>query len=142
MNNVSLIGRLSKTPELRYSNTGTAVTTFTVAVNRFGKDEADFINCVAFKKSAEALANYTDKGSLIGLTGSIQVRSYEKDGSKRWVTEVIANSVQFLDSKKKEDKPAPAPKQNKSFSMTGLSTDDDPFNGKGSIDISSDDLPF
>jgi single-strand DNA-binding protein len=132
INQVTLVGRLSKAAELRYTTNGTAVASFTVACNRFGKDEADFINCVAFKKTAENLANYTDKGSLIGVTGSIQIRSYEIDSQKRWVTEVIANSVQFLDSKKKEEKPAQRYTHDPA----------DPFKNSGQIDIDDDSLPF
>ena len=134
INNVTLVGRMTKQTELRYSPSGTAVASFTLAVNRFGKDEADFISCIAFKKTAEALANFTDKGSLIGLTGSIQVRTYEKDGQKRWVTEVLANSVQFLDSKKKEQKEEPAQKY--------TADPADLFANSGQIDVNSDDLPF
>lgn len=132
MNNVSLVGRLTKQVELRYSPNGTPVSTFTIAVNRMKKDEADFINCVCFKKTAENMANFTDKGSQVAVTGSIQTRNYEKDGRKIYVTEVIANQVTFLDSKKSGGQ---APKQEapKSF--------DDPFGG-GSIDISMDDMPF
>jgi single-strand DNA-binding protein len=106
MNSINLVGRMTKTPELRYSKEGTPVTTFTIAVNRMKKDEADFLNCVSFKKTAENIANFTDKGSLIAVSGSIQTRNYENNEGKRvYVTEIIANQVTFLDSKKKEDKP-------------------------------------
>lgn len=141
INNCTLVGRLSRAVDLKYSNNGTAIASFTVAVNRFGKDDADFINCIAFKKSAEALANFTDKGSLIGLTGSIQVRSYEKDGQKRWVTEVLTNSVQFLDSKKKEDKPVQSRPAKKFTADPGSPIKkDDPF-GDGEEWVESE-LPF
>ncbi len=133
INNVTLVGRLVKTPELRYSQQGTAVASFTIAVNRFGKDEADFINCVTFKKTAENLANYTDKGSMIGLVGSIQVRTYEKDGQKRWVTEVIANSIQFL---------TPKGSNNSDNGKGDAKISDDPFGGGKAIDINDDSLPF
>lgn len=106
INNVVLVGRLTKDADLRYTSNGTAVASFTVAVNRsFKKDneeqKADFINCVAWRKTAEALANFTHKGSLIGLEGQIQTRSYEnKEGQRVYVTEVNAREVKFLESKK------------------------------------------
>ena len=103
MNKVTLIGRLTKDPELKYTpGAGTAVTTFTIAVDRrFTKDgqkEADFIPVVVWGKQAESTAQYVTKGKLIGVAGRIQVRTYDaKDGSKRYVTEVIADEVQFLE---------------------------------------------
>ncbi|CAB1255507.1 single-stranded DNA-binding protein [Clostridium sp. MT-14] len=103
MNKVVLIGRLTKDPELRFTpGMGKAVTTFTIAVDRrFSKDgqrEADFIPIVVWGKQAESTANYMSKGKLIGVSGRIQTRSYEaKDGSRRYVTEVIAEEVQFLE---------------------------------------------
>jgi len=103
MNNVSLIGRLTKDPELRYTPSNTAVANFTLAVDRFGskEKEADFINCVAWQKCAEFVSQYFTKGLRVGLTGSIQVRSYQaKDGTTRYVTEVRADKVYFADGKK------------------------------------------
>lgn len=103
MNKVVLIGRLTKDPELKFAQgTGTAVATFTIAVNRRfkreGQPEADFIPAVVFGKQAEATANYMSKGKLISVGGSIQTRSYDaKDGTKRYVTEVIADEVSFLE---------------------------------------------
>ncbi|MHC6181527.1 single-stranded DNA-binding protein [Clostridium sp. JNZ X4-2] len=103
MNKVVLIGRLTKDPELRFTpGMGKAVTTFTIAVDRrFSKDgqrEADFIPIVVWGKQAESTANYMSKGKLIGISGRIQTRSYEaKDGSRKYVTEVIAEEVQFLE---------------------------------------------
>ncbi len=103
MNKVVLVGRLTKDPELKFSQgTGTAVTTFTVAVNRRfkreGQPEADFIPVVVFGKTAEATANYMSKGKLISVSGNIQTRTYDaKDGTKRYVTEVIADEVDFLE---------------------------------------------
>jgi len=109
LNKVILIGRLTREVELIYTQQGTAVAKFTLAVDRDrknaqGERETDFINCVVWQKQAENCANYIGKGSLIALDGRIQVRSYEaKDGGKRWVTEVIAERVQFLDSKGKDN---------------------------------------
>ncbi len=104
MNKVVLIGRLTKDPELRFTpNNGTAVTTFTLAVDRRfpgpnGQKEADFIPVVVWGKQAESTANYMNKGKLMAVSGRIQTRSYDsKDGSKRFVTEVIADEVKFLE---------------------------------------------
>ena len=103
MNKVVLIGRLTKDPELKFTpGTGTAVVTFTLAVDRrFQKDdkkEADFISIVVWGKQAESTANYVTKGKLIGVSGRIQTRTYDaKDGTKRYVTEVVADEVQFLE---------------------------------------------
>lgn len=108
LNNVVLIGRLVRDPDLRYSPSGTAVANFTLAVDREfknedGEKEADFIPVVVFKKQAENCANYLKKGRLVAIKGRIQVRTYEdKDGNKRWVTEVIAENVRFLDYGKKD----------------------------------------
>ncbi|VTS14798.1 single-strand binding protein [Streptococcus pseudoporcinus] len=105
MNNVSLVGRLTRDVELKYTNSQTAVATGTLAVNRTfksqnGEREADFINIVAWRKTAEILSNYTSKGSQIGITGRIQTRNYEgNDGKRVYVTEVVAEQVALLDSK-------------------------------------------
>jgi single-strand DNA-binding protein len=105
LNRVVLIGRLTRDPELRYSPSGVAVTNFTLAVDRKfknaqGEKETDFIPCVVFKQLAELCANYLAKGKLASVDGRIQVRNYnDKDGQKRWVTEVIAEDVHFLSPK-------------------------------------------
>ena len=105
MNRVVLVGRLTKDPELRYTPNGVAVATFTLAVNRpfsnqQGEREADFINCVVWRKPAENVANFLKKGSLAGVDGRIQTRNYEgQDGKRVYVTEVLAESVQFLEPK-------------------------------------------
>jgi single-strand DNA-binding protein len=104
VNKVVLIGRLTKDPELKFTpGTGTAVATFTLAVdrripNKTGQREADFVPIVVWGKQAESTANYMSKGKLMGVSGRIQVRSYDaKDGTKRYVTEVVAEDVQFLE---------------------------------------------
>jgi single-strand DNA-binding protein len=99
LNRVILIGRLTRDPELKYTTNGTAVATFTLAINRrFNKDETDFIDIVTWKGLAENCANYLGKGRLAAVEGRLQVRSYEaKDGQKRKVTEVVADDVRFLD---------------------------------------------
>lgn len=105
MNKVVLIGRLTRDPELRYTQSGSAVTSFTLAVdrrftNQSGEREADFINCVAWQKTAEFVANYFKKGRQMALEGRLQVRSYEgNDGQRRWVTEVIAEQIEFVGPK-------------------------------------------
>lgn len=103
MNSVSLIGRLTKDPDLRYTSNGVAVTNCTIAINRTFKSvngdyEADFINCLTWRKSAENLATYMGKGQQIGVIGRIQTRSYDgQDGKKVYVTEVVADNVTFLE---------------------------------------------
>ena len=134
INRVVLVGRLTKDAELRYLANGTAVCTFTLAVGRtFKKDETDYIPIVVWKKSAENTASYTHKGSLVGVDGRIQTRNYDgNDGKKVYVTEVVADSVQFLDSKK-ESKPQSEPQP----------TNNDPFANDGTpIDLDDSDLPF
>jgi single-strand DNA-binding protein len=102
MNQVGLVGRLTKDPELRYTPSGVAVATFTLAVNRTfasanGEKEADFITVRVWRKPAENAANYLKKGSLAGVTGRIQTGSYEgTDGKRVYTTEVVADNVQFL----------------------------------------------
>src|SRR5690606_20661485 len=108
MNTVNLIGRLTKDPELKYTPSGMAICKFTVAVNRdftnqSGEREADFINCTAFKKTAENLSNYQTKGSQIGVVGRIQTGSFEgQDGKRVFTTDVIVDRVEFLGSKQNE----------------------------------------
>jgi len=99
LNRVILIGRLTRDPELKYTTNGTAVATFTLAINRrFNKEETDFIDVVTWKGLAENCANYLGKGRLAAVEGRLQVRSYEtKEGQKRKVTEVVAEDVRFLD---------------------------------------------
>lgn len=105
INNVVLVGRLTKDPDLRYTQQGKAVATYTLAVNRnftnqAGNKEADFINCVIWGKRAEALANYCKKGALVGTTGRIQTRNYDnQQGQRIYVTEIIAENFQMLESR-------------------------------------------
>ena len=105
LNRVILIGRLTKDPELKYTPNGVAVANFTLAVDRFrtnaqGEKEVDFIPIVVWQKQAENAANYLAKGSLCAIDGRMQTRTYEdKDKQKRWITEVVAESVRFLSKK-------------------------------------------
>ncbi|MFS0878065.1 single-stranded DNA-binding protein [Solibacillus isronensis] len=175
INRVVLVGRLTKDPELRYTPSGVPMARFTIAVNRTfsgqnGEREADFIGCLAWRKQAENLANFMKKGSLIGVEGRIQTGSFEgQDGKRVYTTDVIVDSVQFLEPRGTNDnapqnnnqqtqyqsppqqtyqqpqqnnqsnqyQPPQPPQQNYSR------VDEDPFaNGKGPIEVSSDDLPF
>lgn len=123
MNNVSLVGRLTKDVELKYTGSQTAVATGTLAVNRQfknanGEREVDFINFVAWGKTAEIIANYTSKGSQIGITGRIQTRNYEgNDGKRVYVTEVVAESINLLDSRSSNEQQPPQ-KQERLFSAS------------------------
>ncbi|NLA27346.1 MAG: single-stranded DNA-binding protein [Firmicutes bacterium] len=110
LNLVVLIGRLTRDPELRHTpGNGTAVATFTLAVdrpfaNRQGEREADFINIVTWDKLAENCANYLQKGRLVAVTGRLQIRSYDdREGNRRWITEVVARDVRFLERPRTEE---------------------------------------
>lgn len=107
-NKVILGGRLTADPELKQTPQGVSVSTFTLAINRKGKDtQADFINCVAWRQTADFLTKYFKKGNSVCITGQIQVRSYtDKDNNKRYATEVIADEVYFVDSKGEVEAPA------------------------------------
>ena len=145
MNNVVLVGRLTRDPELRYiPGTGTPVATFSIAVdreftNKEGQREADFINIEVWNKAAENCANYLSKGSLVGVQGSIRVDSYQNQaGEKRNATKIRANRVQFLDSKNKSDNSYRGNNNTNfepSFEPSGL----DP---QGFQAIDDDDIPF
>lgn len=101
MNKFIGIGRLTKDVDLRTTTSGNSVATFTIAIDRFGAKEktTDFISCVAWGKVAETTAQYCGKGSQVAVDGSVQVRTYEKDGQKRYITEIMCNRVQFLTPK-------------------------------------------
>ena len=192
INNVVLVGRLTKDPELKMTPSGIAVARFTIAVNRpftsqGGEKKADFINCIAWRKQAENLANFMRKGGLIGVTGRIETGSYDgQDGKRVYTTEVVADNIQFLESKNSGGQGAggysqqpvsnqpvygggqqygqqpaygggyqqnapqqapfsnPAPMQQPPNQQNYTNMNDDPFtdNGKNSVDISEDDLPF
>lgn len=120
-NNVNLIGRLTKDPELKMTSGGQPMVRFTIAVNREFKNkegvrEADFISCIAWRGQAESIAKYVGKGSLVGVNGRIQTNRFQKeDGSYVYTTDIAAESVQFLERKTTEQSPvtgqAPAPQQ-------------------------------
>ena len=136
MNNVSLVGRLTKDVELKQTGSNIAVATGTLAVNRQfksanGEKEVDFINIVAWRKTAEILSSYASKGTQIGITGRIQTRNYEgNDGKRVYVTEVVAESVALLDSKSNNQQAKPQQKQ------------ESPFSASSAVDIDDLTLPF
>lgn len=150
INRVVLVGRLTKDPEFRTTQSGVDVANFTLAVNRNftnaqGEREADFINVVVFRKQAENVNNYLSKGSLAGVDGRIQSRSYENNEGKRiFITEVVADSVQFLEPKGNNNQNISQGQQTGTRKQqTGNVSNDNPFaNANGPIDISDDDLPF
>ncbi|AQP53900.1 single-stranded DNA-binding protein [Vagococcus penaei] len=168
INNVVLVGRLTKDPDLRFTSNGSAVASFTLAVNRnftnhSGEREADFINCVIWRKPAETLANYARKGTLLGVVGRIQTRNYEnQQGQRVYVTEVVCENFQLLESKNASEKRQQhsgdfnsnfsQDQNNQSFEQPSFSSkndmpnfdrNSDPFEGSSQkIDISDDDLPF
>lgn len=135
INRVVLVGRLTKDPEYRVTPAGVQVANFTLAANRTfknakGEQEADFINCVVFRKPAENVNNYLKKGNLAGVEGRLQSRSYENNEGKRvYVTEVVCDSVQFLE-----------PKGSNQAQETKQQAND-PFANAGA-DVSNSDLPF
>lgn len=158
INNVTLTGRLTKDPDMKYTQNGTAVTTFTLAVDRKfksqnGEREADFIMCQAWKKTAELIANSLKKGSLAGFVGRIQTRNYEnQQGQRVYVTEVIVEELTFLESRSNQNNGnyqgnnnyQPNNQSNNNYrSQSNYGTNNDPFISSGqTIDISDDDLPF
>ncbi|RMC52065.1 single-stranded DNA-binding protein [Lactobacillus sp. ESL0228] len=172
INRVVLVGRLTRDPELRTTGSGISVATFTLAVDRQytnaqGERGADFISCVIWRKAAENFCNFTSKGSLVGIDGRIQTRTYDnKDGQRVYVTEVIVDNFSLLESRKDREtrgqnggftpnnnggfgnpNATSSPNMGQSNQNTPINnqpdTTQDPFAGSGdTIDISDDDLPF
>lgn len=172
INRVVLVGRLTRDPELRTTSSGISVASFTLAVDRQytnsqGERNADFISCVIWRKAAENFCNFTSKGSLVGIDGRIQTRTYDdKDGKRVYVTEVVVDNFALLESRKDREARgqnggyAPnsgnqgagrsglqttgqAPANNNPSQNTQPTKPKDPFAGSGdTIDISDDDLPF
>ena len=148
INNVVLVGRTTKDPELRYTPSNVAVATFSLAVNRTFKDangerETDFINCVIWRQQAENLANWAKKGALIGIIGRIQTRSYEnQQGQRVYVTEVVAENFQMLESRAARE--GNQQNQGNTFQNGNSSSGgyNSPFGRSNPMDISDDDLPF
>ncbi|MGG6447741.1 single-stranded DNA-binding protein [Pseudobacillus badius] len=158
MNRAILVGRLTKDPLLRKTNNGVSVATFTLAVNRTftnqqGERETDYINCVVWRRAAENVANFLKKGSLAGVDGQIQTRTYEDQHGRRvYVVEVVAESVQFLEprtnpTKNQHENPPEErggyQEDTPRYNTNNTSNYDDPFANEGTpIDIDDGDLPF
>ncbi|WP_414054633.1 single-stranded DNA-binding protein [Macrococcus equi] len=171
LNRVVLVGRLTKDPEYRVTPSGVSVATFTLAVNRTftnaqGERQADFINCVVFRKQAENVNNFLSKGSLAGVDGRLQSRSYDnQEGRRVYVTEVVCDSVQFLEPKNanqgrsnndsgqdyssydqgnygQQTQGQNYQSNNQQQSNTSAPSTNPFANATGPIDISDDDLPF
>ncbi len=160
MNKVFLIGRLTRDPELRYTGSNIPTATFSVAVNRnftnqAGEREADFINIIVWRKQAENCKNYLSKGSQVAIEGRIQTRNYDgQDGQKHYVTEVVADNVEFLGSRNSSgnsnnmsgsaNNAGPSPYDfGETSEPKGTDVDSNPFADFGaSIEISDDELPF
>ena len=144
MNKAFLIGNLTRDPELRTLPSGVSVCTFTIAINRTfvnqqGVREADFLNIVAWRQLGETCARYLSKGRKVGVTGSIQTRSYDaQDGSKRYVTEIVADDVEFLSSvqdnnQARQNEAVPPPPEPMGFA---------PQANGGFTEVEDDELPF
>ncbi|AND78661.1 single-stranded DNA-binding protein [Streptococcus pantholopis] len=166
INNVVLVGRMTRDAELRYTPSNQAVATFTLAVNRnfknqAGEREADFINIVIWRQAAENLANWAKKGTLLGITGRIQTRNYEnQQGQRVYVTEVVADNFQILESRAAREgantgnyqssggnqsfggSPQGSAQQPSQNQTPNFGRDESPFGNSNPLDISDDDLPF
>lgn len=166
INNTVLTGRLVQDPELKYTGSGVAVISFRLAVNRNftnanGEREADFINCQAWRGTAEVIANNLNKGSLIGVEGRIQTRNYQDNDNKTvYITEVVVDTVTFLEPRAEsqnnnyqqnsvsnnqynQNMGQTTQNQTQNNQFTGQGMDDDPFESSDNVtDISDDDLPF
>lgn len=160
INRVVLVGRMTRDPELRRTPQGDAVTSFTLAVNRNytsrdGQQQADFINCVVWRKPAENVERYCSKGSLVGVEGRIQTRSYDNSqGQKVYVVEVICDSVQFLETRAARERnqfqsqPQPQPQQQMQqnndnfYDMKTVELEKEFDNSFNTYDIMEDDIQF
>ena len=158
INRVVLVGRMTRDPELRRTPQGDAVTSFTLAVNRNytsrdGQQQADFINCVVWRKPAENVERYCSKGSLVGVEGRIQTRSYDNSqGQKVYVVEVICDSVQFLETRaarernqfQSQPQPQPQMQQNNDnfYDMKTVELEKEFDNSFNTYDIMEDDIQF
>ena len=158
INRVTLVGRLTKDIELKKTNSNASVCNFTVAIDRRFQSQqangqnADFINCIAWRQSADFLSQYAGKGTIVAVEGRIQTRSYDGQNGKVYVTEVVADSVQIISNRNTQNTSANnyAPNNsyipnNQTFTPSvdpGYESMDDDFSNTPSLDISSDDLPF
>lgn len=150
LNRVVLVGRMTRDPELRRTNTGAAVTTFTLALNRNFQSadgiQADYIPCVVWNKVAENVEKYCSKGSLVGVEGRLRSRNYDNaQGQKVYVVEVVCDSVQFLETKasrEKAEQQQPQIKQDEFYDMKTVDLEKDFDNSFNSFDIMEDDIQF
>ena len=152
INRVVLVGRMTRDPELRRTPQGDAVTSFTLAVNRNytsrdGQQQADFINCVVWRKPAENVERYCSKGSLVGVEGRIQTRSYDNSqGQKVYVVEVICDSVQFLETRAARERAQSQPQMQQNndnfYNMKTVELEKEFDNSFNTYDIMEDDIQF
>lgn len=165
MNKAILVGRITKDPELKRTNSDIPFVQFTIAVNRRyqnrdGERQADFINCIAWRQAAELLAKYIRKGSQIGVEGTIQTRTYDdSNGVRHYVTEVVCDTISFLDSKRSDEQGSMnsnQPQYGQQYQQTNQTNyqykqpnnqynnkeQENPFADIENNNISSDDLPF
>ena len=158
INRVTLVGRLTKDIELKKTNSNASVCNFTVAIDRRFQSQqangqnADFINCIAWRQSADFLSQYAGKGTIVAVEGRIQTRSYDGQNGKVYVTEVVADSVQIISNRNTQNTSANNYTPNNSYTPNnqtftpsvdpGYESMDDDFSNTPSLDISSDDLPF
>ena len=159
INSVTLVGRITKDIDLRKTSSNTSVCNFTVAVDRRFQSQqtsgqtADFINCIAWRQSADFLASYAGKGTIVAVEGRIQTRSYDGQNGKVYVTEVVADNVQIISSAQRTGTNVNSSFGNSNYSSASNQTFtpsvdpdfesmDDDFSNTPSLDISSDDLPF
>ena len=149
MNKVIIVGRLTRDPEMRTTQTGLTNTTFTVAVsrnftNQNGEREADFFNCVTWRKQAEIVAKYCSKGTQVAIEGRLQTRSYDaQDGTKRYVTEIIVDNIEFLGSRNQQTTNINNEINNGESNIVTTDISVDPYQELGQeIALSDDDLPF
>ena len=142
MNSVSISGRLTSDVEVRKTQSGLSVAAFTVAVQK-DKEHADFINCVAWRASADFLGQYTRKGDMVGVMGRLSTRDYERDGHKVYVTEVVADRVEILAKKAQnaQNEYSTVPQQNRS-QMPQKQPTQPSYEQNFGIDINNEDLPF
>ena len=152
INRVVLVGRMTRDPEIRRTPQGDAVTSFTLAVNRNytsrdGQQQADFINCVVWRKPAENVERYCSKGSLVGVEGRIQTRSYDNSqGQKVYVVEVICDSVQFLETRAARERAQSQPQMQQNndnfYDMKTVELEKEFDNSFNTYDIMEDDIQF
>lgn len=147
INRTVLVGRLTKDPEVRYTQSGMAVANFTVAVNRQftnanGEREADFIGCIIWRKAAENFCNYTHKGSLVGIDGRIQTSSYEKEGQRVYSTQVVVDSFSLLEPKQQSQQRGQQSNASDALHDNFGQPTNNYSQNNNDFDIDDNDLPF